>query len=108
MMAAYLTLAQTGAVDGALVSNGHFYQTDYTKPLLFMGDGGYFPGLADAQHLSGDQWGMMNETGSYPGQTWLWLYTLWYQVPPYNNADAADLLVVLTMAVLSLAGVRSR
>jgi hypothetical protein len=59
--------------------------------------------LAEDQHLVGDQWGMMNETGSYPGQTWLWLYTLWYQVPPYNGAPNADLLVVITMAILSLA-----
>jgi hypothetical protein len=103
MMASYLQLARAGAIDGALVSGGHFYQTDYTKPLLFMGDGGYLSDLADAQHLTGSQWGMMNETGSYPGQTWLWLYTLWYQVPPYNGAANADLLVVLTMLVLSLA-----
>jgi hypothetical protein len=27
--------------------------------------------------LTGDQWGVMNETGSYPGQPWLWLYQLW-------------------------------
>ena len=46
---------------------------------------------------------MMNETGSYPGQTWLWLYTLWYQIPPYNGNANADLMVVLTMLVLSLA-----
>ncbi len=25
---------------------------------------------------------MMNETGNYPGQPWMWLYTFWYQVPP--------------------------
>jgi hypothetical protein len=103
MMASYVQLARAGAIDGALISGGHFYQTDYTKPLLFMGDGGYLSGLADAQHLTGSQWGMMNETGSYPGQTWLWLYTLWYQVPPYNGAANADLLVVLTMLVLSIA-----
>jgi hypothetical protein len=103
MMAGYLVIAQAGGIDGALVSNGHFYQTDYTKALLFMGDGGYLAGLAEAQHLTGSQWGMMNETGSYPGQTWLWLYTLWYQVPPYNGAANADLLVVITMLVLSLA-----
>jgi hypothetical protein len=30
------------------------------------------------QTLLGEQWGMMNETGSYPGQVWLLLYTLWY------------------------------
>jgi hypothetical protein len=103
MMASLLQIARAGALDGYLVSNGHFYQTDYTAPLLFMGDGAYLESLAENQHLLGDQWGMMNETGLYPGQTWLWLYTLWYQVPPYNGAANADLLVVLTMAVLSLA-----
>ena len=103
MMASMLQLARAGALDGYLVSNGHFYQTDYTAPLLFMGDGGYLESLAQNQHLLGDQWGMMNETGLYPGQTWLWLFTLWYQIPPYNSADNADLLVVLTMGLLSLA-----
>ena len=34
---------------------------------------------------------MMNETGNYPGQTWLWLYSMWYQVPPFNTAPNADL-----------------
>ena len=46
-----------------------------------MNDGAYFADQATAMHLSGEQWGVMNETGSYPGQPWLWLYTLWYQVP---------------------------
>ncbi|MBO0684601.1 MAG: cytochrome B6, partial [Candidatus Dormibacteraeota bacterium] len=103
MMQSLLQMARTGGLDGYLLANERFYQTDYTAPLLFMGDSTYFSGLAEDQHLLGDQWGMMNETGLYPGQTWLWLYTLWYQVPPYNSADNADLLVVLTMAVLSLA-----
>jgi hypothetical protein len=102
MLTNYLELARVGAIDGALLSDGHFYQTDYSRPLLFMGDGGYLSGLAGDQHLLGSQWGMMNETGNYPGQAWLWLYTLWYQVPPYSGAANADLLVVLTMAVLSL------
>ena len=34
---------------------------------------------------------MMNETGNYPGQAWLWLYTLWYQVPPMNTSANGDL-----------------
>lgn len=102
MLRDLLGLARTGALDGYLLSSGHFYQTDYTLPLLFMGDGAYLSGLAQAQHLLGNQWGMMNETGSYPGQSWLWLYTLWYQIPPYSTAANADLLVVLTMLVLSL------
>jgi hypothetical protein len=99
-----LGLAQAGALDGLLLSSNHFYQTDYTKALLFMGDGGYLSGLADGQHLTGDQWGMMNETGLYPGQTWLWLYTMWYQLPPFNSAWASftDLAVVAMMGLLSL------
>src|SRR5437588_8802983 len=102
MMSRLLQLAQTGALDGLLLSSNHFYQTDYTKPLLFMNDGGYLAGLAQDQHLTGTQWGMMNETGLYPGQTWLWLYTLWYQVPPFNGVSNADLLVVLMMVILTL------
>jgi hypothetical protein len=46
---------------------------------------------------------MMNETGSYPGQPWLWLYALWYQVEPFKESENADLLVMLIMGVLSLA-----
>jgi hypothetical protein len=103
MMAGLLQIARAGALDGYLLSTGGFYQTDYTRPLLFMGDGTYLSSLAGDQHLLGSQWGMMNETGSYPGQTWLWLYTMWYQVPPFNGNANADLMVVLTMAVLSAA-----
>ena len=29
---------------------------------------------------------MMNETGSYPGQVWLWLYTFWYQIKPFDSS----------------------
>ncbi len=87
MMAALLGLAQSGGLDGALVANNHrFYQTNYTKPLLFLSGGGYFEERAEGQHLLGEQWGMMNETGSYPGQVWLWLYTLWYQIEPFKES----------------------
>jgi hypothetical protein len=104
MINAELDMARSGALDGALVSNSgrDVYSTDSTKPLLFMGDGTYLAGLAENQHLLGSQWGMMNETGSYPGQEWLWLYSMWYQLPPYNTAPNADLLVVLTMLALTL------
>jgi hypothetical protein len=36
----------------------------------------------------------MNETGSYPGQPWLWLYTLWYQVPGWTNSANIDMIAV--------------
>ena len=101
LIAEETAMARSGALDGALLSSRQFYGTDYTKPLLFIADGQYLANLADNQHLSGDQWGMMNETGSYPGQAWLWLYTLWYQVPPASTSDNGDLQVFAVMIVLT-------
>ncbi len=103
MMGALLTFAQSGGLDGALLTSKQFYQTDYTKPLLFMADGGVLSSRAQAQHLLGNQWGIMNETGSFPGQTWLWLYTFWYQIKPFSTSPNADILVIAIMGVLSLA-----
>jgi hypothetical protein len=97
-----LDLARSGGLDGQLLSSGGFYQTNYSKPLLFLADGGYLEDQARAEHLGGDQWGMMNETGRYPGQAWLWLYTFWYQIPPFSTSDNADALVWALMMVLSL------
>jgi hypothetical protein len=103
MMSSLLGLAKSGGLDGSLLTSRQFFQTDYTKPLLFMSDGGLLAERAEGQHLLGDQWGMMNETGSYPGQAWLWLYTLWYQVEPFKSSENADILVMLVMGLLSLA-----
>ena len=94
-------MARSGALDQALVTQNGFYTTNYTKPLLFLSDGAYLGNLADAQHLGGDQWGMMNETGQYPGQAWLWLYTFWYQIPPWSTSASGDFLVWGTMMILT-------
>ena len=99
---ALLGSAQQGSLDGILGTQGHFFSTDYTDSLLFLADGTYLEDQARAQHLGGDQWGMMNETGSYPGQSWLWLYTFWYQVEPFSSSDNADSLVWGLMMVLTL------
>jgi hypothetical protein len=103
MMASLAGLAATGGLDGALLNANQFYQTNYTKPLLFLSGGGYFESRAEDQHLLGTQWGMMNETGSYPGQVWLWLYTFWYQIAPFNTSDNADAQIWALMMLLSLA-----
>jgi hypothetical protein len=103
MISSLLGVAQSGALDGDLLTSRQFFQTDYTKPLLFMADGGLLASRAQTQHLLGTQWGMMNETGSFPGQTWLWLYTVWYQIKPFSTSHNADALVMLVMGVLSLA-----
>ncbi len=82
-----LDLARSGGLDSALQSQNGFYSSDYTKSLLFLADSTYMATKADTQHLSGDQWGMMNETGNFPGQAWLWLYTFWYQIKPFSTSD---------------------
>jgi hypothetical protein len=96
MLAAELALAQSGAIDADLIAQRQFYGTDYTLPLKFMEDGGYYVDRATAEHLTGDQWGVMNETGSYPGQPWLWYFQLWYHMQPgWGNSDNIDLIAIL-------------
>ena len=102
MISTLTQTARSGALDGALISTKQFYGTDYTKPLLFIADGTYLSSLAAADHLTGEQWGMMNETGNYPGQAWLWLYTMWYQVPPMSTSSNADVLVWALMMLFTL------
>lgn len=102
MVAYELVLAHSGALDTDLLANRSFYGTDFTKPLLFLEDGAYFSAQAQAQHLTGSQWGVMNETGSYPGQPWLWLYTLWYQVPGFDNSANVDLIAIYLTGAATL------
>ena len=98
----FLTLAGSGSLEGLLTTSTTFYSGNPTKPLLLLADGAYLEDKARADHLGGDQWGMMNETGSYPGQPWMWLYTFWYQVKPFSTSGNADALVWGVMAVLTL------
>ena len=102
LLATELSLARSGALDSDLISGGGFYGTNSTKPLLFLEDGQYFANVATADHLTGTQWGVMNETGSYPGQPWLWLYTLWYQVPGFDHSANVDLIAVYLTGVATI------
>jgi Cytochrome b(N-terminal)/b6/petB len=102
MMAAELTMARSGALDTDLLAQRQFYGTDFTKPLLFIADGQYYANLAQSMHLTGDQWGVMNETGSYPGQPWLWLYQLWYHVAPFSNSASVDVWAVYLTGIATL------
>jgi hypothetical protein len=102
LIATEFSLARSGALDADLIANQAFYGTDLTKPLLFLEDGQYFANVATADHLTGAQWGVMNETGSYPGQPWLWLYTLWYQVPGFDHSANVDLIAIYMTAAATL------
>ncbi|ALE05630.1 hypothetical protein AL755_09295 [Arthrobacter sp. ERGS1:01] len=100
---ALLGMAGDGNLDGVLQNGGQPYNLDYTPTILFLGDGSYFQNLAATAHLTGDQWGVMNETGNTPGQSWLWLFSLFYQIEPFKSSPNADILVVTVMLVLSFA-----
>jgi Cytochrome b(N-terminal)/b6/petB len=102
LMAGELTMARSGALDSDLLAQRQFYGTDFTKPLLFIADGGYYNQLATNMHLTGDQWGVMNETGSYPGQPWLWLYQMWYHVNPFGDSASADVWAIYLTGICTL------
>ncbi len=102
MATGLLALAQSDVLDGLLTTTVTPYPSDFTKPMLFLADGTYFDDLGAKQHLHGDQWGMMNETGSYPGQSWLWLFSLWYQVEPFKSSENADIQIFALLMLLNL------
>jgi hypothetical protein len=102
LVSSELTLARSGALDTDLLAQQPFYGTNFTKPLLFLEDGSYFASRAKAEHLQGSQWGVMNETGSYPGQPWLWLYSLWYQVPGFKTSANVDLIAIYLTGAATL------
>jgi hypothetical protein len=102
LIAGELNLARSGGLDASLLAQHSFYGTNYTKPLLFLADGGYYAAQAQAQHLQGNQWGVMNETGSYPGQPWLWLYQLWYHLPGFDHSANVDLIAIYLTGAATL------
>jgi hypothetical protein len=103
LIASLTQMAQSGALDQALLTNNQrYYSVNYTEPLLFLANGNYFSTLAGNKHLAGNQWGMMNETGNYPGQAWLWLYTFWYQIKPFSTSASGDFMVWALMMLASV------
>jgi hypothetical protein len=110
LLGQFLAMARSGALDAALVEHAPFFTTNYTNAILFIGDSwkaqhgaSYWGKIVEAQKMSGSQWGVMNETGSWPGQPWLWLYTMWYQVGPMASSSNGDVEVIAIMTVCSLA-----
>jgi hypothetical protein len=106
MLSAMLAGAQSGALDSQSVNGpGHQYATDYTRSLLYIADGEYAASVGEYYNLLGDQWGVMNQIGNWPGQPWLWWFTMWYRVPGPIRAgfDYSDLIVIVfAMSMLLL------
>lgn len=99
----YLNLSKTGLLESAIDGTGPMPLTNRTKSLLLLSDESLADGIyADKLDMTGDQWGIIKETGNYPGAVWLWFYTSLYHFPPFSNSDSADLLVVIAVAVITL------
>jgi len=97
MLSVMLATAQSGALDSQQINApGAQYSTDSTKSLLYVADGEYQASVAEYYNLLGDQWGVMNQIGNWPGQPWLWWFTMWYKVPgPIRGGfDYSDLIVI--------------
>lgn len=102
MLNAYMGLARSGMLEAAIDGgSGPMPAVNRTDSLLLLQDA---PDAAYANQLdmTGNQWGIIKETGNYPGAVWLWFYTLLYQIPPFVNMSAADLAVVLTTGIVTI------
>jgi hypothetical protein len=105
MMNGMLALGQAGLLEGALAAGGKYYPYGYdlSKQLLYFALAP--PYVDSATHLVqlGDpQWGIVHETGNYPGAWWLDAYQVWYELPPIADSDNADLIVVTIMTAIFL------
>ncbi len=105
MMSALLAAATGGILDsGAVDAPGALYNNDHTKSLLNIADGGYLTGVGAYYGLAGEHWGVMNQIGNWPGQPWLWWYTMWYNVPgPIRAALGYSDLAAIAYALPLLA-----
>lgn len=101
MLDEYLSFASSGLLESAIDGSGSAMPAiNRTNSLLLLQDqpDGQYASKLD---MTGDQWGVIKETGNYPGAVWLWFYTLLYQIPPFSASSAADLLVVITVFVVT-------
>jgi hypothetical protein len=104
MMNAMLELGRSGLLEGALAAEGNSrypYTFDYTRQLLYFAVAP--PYMDTATHLvqqGNPQWGIVHETGNYPGAWWLAPYQFWYELPAIDASPNADIIVVTIMLAL--------
>ncbi len=98
-----LNMAKSGIfaqlLDINLPGNNSTYTYNYQNKLLFL-QGAPIQNLANKYQMSGDQWGILKETGYYPGPWWLGIYTSFYQIPAIGNSPNADLIAFSSFGIL--------
>lgn len=91
--------ARSGLLTSELVDRGFGgYSTDNTRSLLYIADGNYLGDIANQYNLTGPEWGVMGEIGSWSGQPWLWWYTMFYNIPIWSSIGT-DILALASAAV---------
>ena len=104
LMEGMLRLGRSGLLEGAFAAEGNSYYPysfDFTKALLFFAIASPYTDTAThLQQLGNPQWGIVHETGNYPGAWWLDIYQVWYEIPQIADSTNADLIVVVIMTVL--------
>jgi hypothetical protein len=102
MMDNMLALGRAGLLEGALESSARLpFETDFTHSLLFFQDD-VDASVADILDMTSDQWGVVHETGNYPGPWWLWPYAFWYHVPPMSTLPSADIQAIAIISFIFL------
>jgi len=113
MMDNLYNYAKSGGLDAFMTSGqggngGTFYNFQYTKSLMFLSDGVYYPANGSsnaapryAGYLGGDQWGVVNEVANWPGAWWLTPYSIWYQFGPGLTSANGDLYVMILVGIFS-------
>jgi hypothetical protein len=102
LMDSMLALGKAGLLEGALDSNVRQpFEYDFTQSLLFFQDD-VDGRVAEQLDMSSDQWGVMHETGNYPGAWWLFPYAFLYHVPPMNNSSNADIQAIFIILMVFL------
>ena len=93
-------MAHAGLLEAAIDGTGATPSLNRTKSTLLLADQAD-PLYANQLNMTGSEWGVIKETGNFPGAVWLWYYTLLYQIPPFNSSSASDLLVVITVMIVT-------
>ena len=102
LMDSMLALGKAGLLEGALESNVRQpFEYDFTRSLLFFQDD-VVASAAEKLDLTSDQWGILHETGNYPGAWWLFPFAFLYHVPPMNNSSNADIQAIFIISMIFL------
>ena len=102
LMDSMLALGKAGLLEGALDSNVRQpFEYDFTQSLLFFQDT-VTASVAQKLDMTSDQWGILHETGNYPGAWWLFPFAFLYHVPPMNNSSNADIQAIFIILMIFL------